>query len=115
LTIAMSDVPAADAGLGSGITNVSQQVAGAFGLALLSTIATNHTKALLASHHSVTTSLLSGYHVAFLVGVGATALGLLVALVVLRNPARPAVDTVADVRSIEPVVEPDWVEEQLAA
>ncbi len=37
LTIAMADVPAADAGLGSGITNVSQQISGAFGLAVLST------------------------------------------------------------------------------
>ena len=35
LTIAMADVPAADAGLGSGIINVSQQVAGALGLAVL--------------------------------------------------------------------------------
>ena len=46
LTIAMADVPAADAGLGSGIINVSQQVAGALGLAVLGTIATNHSKAL---------------------------------------------------------------------
>ena len=37
LTIAMADVPAADAGLGSGITNVSQQISGALGLAVLST------------------------------------------------------------------------------
>ena len=35
LTIAMADVPAADAGLGSGITNVSQQISGALGLAVL--------------------------------------------------------------------------------
>ena len=49
LTIAMADVPAADAGLGSGITNVSQQVAGALGLAVLGTIATNHSKALEAA------------------------------------------------------------------
>jgi hypothetical protein len=33
LTIAMADVPAADAGIGSGITNVSQQISGALGLA----------------------------------------------------------------------------------
>ena len=44
LTIAMADVPAADAGLGSGITNVSQQISGALGLAVLSTVAANHTK-----------------------------------------------------------------------
>ena len=37
LTLAMADVPAADAGLGSGITNVSQQISGALGLAVLST------------------------------------------------------------------------------
>jgi EmrB/QacA subfamily drug resistance transporter len=111
LTIAMSDVPAADAGLGSGITNVSQQVAGAFGLAVLSTIATNHTKGLLATHHPLVTSLISGYHVAFLAGVGATAIGLLIALAVLRDPARPA----AEVQSIEPAAEPEWLEEQVAA
>ena len=40
LTIAMADVPQRDAGLGSGIINVSQQVAGALGLAVLGTIAT---------------------------------------------------------------------------
>ncbi len=44
LQIAMADVPAADAGLGSGIVNVSQQISGALGLAVLSTIATNHTQ-----------------------------------------------------------------------
>ena len=54
LTIAMADVPAADAGLGSGITNVSQQIGGALGLAVLSTLAANHTKALLAAHHGAT-------------------------------------------------------------
>src|SRR5206468_4298514 len=66
LTIAMADVPAADAGLGSGITNVSQQLSGALGLAVLSTVATNHTKGLLSAHHGVADSLVSGYHVAFL-------------------------------------------------
>ena len=48
LQIAMANVPAADAGLGSGIVNVSQQISGALGLAVLSTIATNHTKTLSA-------------------------------------------------------------------
>jgi MFS family permease len=115
LTIAMSDVPPADAGLGSGITNVSQQVAGALGLALLSTIATNHTKALLATHHTVVSSLIAGYHVAFLVGIGAIAIGLLVALVVLRNPAPAEAEPAVEMRSIEPAIERDWIEEQVAA
>jgi hypothetical protein len=50
LTIAMADVPAGDAGLASGITNVSQQISGAVGLAVLSTVAANHTKGLIAAH-----------------------------------------------------------------
>ncbi len=115
LTIAMADVPPADAGLGSGITNVSQQVAGALGLALLSTIATNHTKGLLATHHSLVTSLLAGYHVAFLVGVGAVGIGLLVALVVLRTPEPAKVEPADELHSIELVAEPALVEEPIAA
>jgi EmrB/QacA subfamily drug resistance transporter len=84
LTLAMADVPAADAGLGSGITNVSQQISGALGLALLSTIGANHTKRLLATHHGVTSSLISGYHVAFLIGAGVVVTGIALAFVLLR-------------------------------
>ena len=87
LTIAMADVPAADAGLGSGITNVSQQVAGALGIAILGTIATNRTTSLTAAHHSATSALLGGDHLAFAVGAGSVAIGLLVAMVGLRAPA----------------------------
>ena len=110
LTIAMADVPPADAGLGSGITNVSQQVSGALGLAVLSTIATNHTKGLLATHHPLVSSLLGGYHLAFLVGVGSVAIGLLVALAVLRNPAPAKTESTAEVHSIEPAAEAELVE-----
>ncbi len=41
LQIGMSEIPKDDAGLGSGIVNVSQQMAAAVGLAVLSSIATN--------------------------------------------------------------------------
>jgi EmrB/QacA subfamily drug resistance transporter len=85
LTIAMADVPAADAGLGSGITNVSQQISGALGLAVLSTIAANHTKALLAAHHGATTSLISGYHLGFVVGAVTITAGIALAPGLLRQ------------------------------
>ena len=49
LTMGMSDAPTRDAGLASGIINVSVQLFGAIGLATLGTIATDHTKALSAS------------------------------------------------------------------
>src|SRR3954463_15838352 len=90
LTIAMADVPAADAGLGSGITNVSQQISGALGLAVLSTLAANHTKGLLAAHHGLTSSLIDGYQLAFLTGAGAIAIGLVLAIVLLRPGAAAA-------------------------
>jgi EmrB/QacA subfamily drug resistance transporter len=90
LTIAMADVPAADAGLGSGIINVSQQVAGALGLAVLGTIATNHSKALEASGHTVANSLVGGYHLAFAIGAVSVAVGIVTARVVLRTREAPA-------------------------
>src|SRR3954452_15667624 len=88
LTLAMADVPAADAGLGSGITNVAQQIGGALGLAVLSTIAANHTKGLVADGQGLTSSLISGYQLAFLAGAATIAAGIVLAVVLLR-PADP--------------------------
>jgi len=84
LTVAMADVPMADAGLGSGIVNVSQQVSGALGLAVLGTLATNRSKTLAAAGHSLTGSLVGGYHLAFAIGAVCLAVGIVAALVVLR-------------------------------
>ncbi len=95
LTLAMAEVPAADAGLASGITNVSQQISGALGLAVLSTVAANHTQGLLSDGNGLTSSLLGGYHVAFLVGALAIVAGIVLAMALLR-PRDPqlAVDSV---------------------
>ncbi len=85
LQIAMEDVPRADAGLGSGIVNVSQQVSGALGLAVLSTFATNHSNSLLASHHALAPALLSGYRLAYAIGIGSILIGVVVAVALLRT------------------------------
>jgi EmrB/QacA subfamily drug resistance transporter len=96
LTLAMADVPAADAGLGSGITNVSQQISGALGLAVLSTVAANHTQGLLSDGNGLTSSLLGGYHVAFIAGAVAILAGIVLALALLRprdpQPAAQSID-----------------------
>ncbi|HUN78898.1 MAG TPA: MFS transporter [Solirubrobacteraceae bacterium] len=90
LTIAMAEVAPADAGLGSGIANVSMQVSGALGLALLGTLATNRTKTLLAGHDGLTSALIGGYHLAFLAGTGAIMVGVALAVLLLRpREARP--------------------------
>ena len=99
LTLAMADVPAADAGLGSGITNVAQQISGALGLAVLSTLAANHTKGLVADHHALTASLISGYRVAFLAGAATITAGIVVAFALLRaRDASPELALVAGER-----------------
>ena len=83
----MADAPPRDAGLASGIINVSVQLFGAIGLATLGTIATDHTKALSAAGHPLLASLTSGYHLAYLVAAVCVGLGVLATFVLLRPPA----------------------------
>jgi EmrB/QacA subfamily drug resistance transporter len=89
-TIAMADVPLADAGLASGIVNASLQISAAIGIAALGTVAAERTKVLagLGQHHLQ--ALTGGFHLAFAIGAGAVGIGALVALIWLRPPATPA-------------------------
>jgi EmrB/QacA subfamily drug resistance transporter len=104
LTLGMSEAPPQDAGLASGIINVSVQLFGAIGLAVLGTIATDHSRALSASGHTLGTALTGGFHLAYVVGAACVAAGVLVTLLVLRPPARRVSEQV-DVQ-LEPAVEP---------
>jgi EmrB/QacA subfamily drug resistance transporter len=85
LQMAMSEVPKEDAGLASGIVNVSTQMAAALGLALLATVATNRTRALVASGHDLESSLTQGYSWALLLAAAFVLLGGLVAPFALRT------------------------------
>jgi EmrB/QacA subfamily drug resistance transporter len=96
LTIGMSDAPARDAGLASGIVNVSVQLFGAIGLATLGTIATDHTKTLTASGHSLTSALTGGYHLAYLVAAVFVAVGILASVLLLRAPTSALREEVED-------------------
>jgi EmrB/QacA subfamily drug resistance transporter len=85
LTISMSEVPSADAGLASGFGNVTMQIGAAVGLAALGTISTAHARALMAQGDPIPFALTSGYQLAFLLAAACVAVGLLVVLVALRS------------------------------
>jgi EmrB/QacA subfamily drug resistance transporter len=88
-SIAMAEVPLADAGLASGIVNASLQIAGAIGIAALGSVAAERTKVLsrLGQHHLQ--ALAGGFDLAWALGAGAVGAGALIALLWLRAPRRP--------------------------
>jgi EmrB/QacA subfamily drug resistance transporter len=89
LQIGMSEIPNEDAGLGSGIVNVSQQMAGAIGLAALGTIAENQSKSALAAGHDLITALADGYRLALLIAAACVLLGLALTPILLRTRESP--------------------------
>jgi EmrB/QacA subfamily drug resistance transporter len=66
-----SGVPAADAGLASGLFNTAQQVGGSLGLAIMASVSASHSASILHGATGAAARLsaeVSGYHVAFLIG-----------------------------------------------
>ena len=93
--MATTNVEARDAGVASGLLNTAQQIGGALGLAVLSTLAANTTARSLAVSHAAGVAaqhaaLVDGFRVAFLVGAVLLVAGvaLLRALVRGRDVAR---------------------------
>jgi EmrB/QacA subfamily drug resistance transporter len=96
--IATTGVTDSDAGLASGLFNTSQQVGGALGLAILSTLAADRTTSVLeglghaAGAQDRMSALVDGFHLAYLGGIGLIAVGAVVLLVVLRARDMAAID-----------------------
>jgi EmrB/QacA subfamily drug resistance transporter len=86
LTIAVAGVPAKHAGIGSGIVNVTQQVAAVLSVAILGAVSTSHTASLLASGRSAVAALDGGYRLAFVVALISVLVAIVVGSFILRRP-----------------------------
>jgi EmrB/QacA subfamily drug resistance transporter len=94
--IAMSIVPSTiaatqgakegQAGLASGLVNTSRQIGGGLGLAVLVTLATQHTTGLIGTGVGVSQALTDGFRLAYLIGAGLAAAAALVAFTAMPRP-----------------------------
>jgi EmrB/QacA subfamily drug resistance transporter len=86
---AVSGVREEESGLASGLINTSQQIGGALGLAVLTTIANSRTDNLMASANGAPSALHNalneGFQSAFLGGAAIAVLGLVLTLVLIRS------------------------------
>ena len=93
---ATNGVPASESGLASGLLNTTQQVGGALGLAILSSVSTSRITSALDSGSPVSAALTHGFKGAFIVSAGLCALGFVSALVLLPRRKRRVADEDAE-------------------
>ena len=78
-------MPAKEAGIASGLINTSQQIGGALGIAVLSSVAVAHTTDATKAGDAVPQALTSGFQAAFWVGAGVAFAGVVAALALIRK------------------------------
>lgn len=90
LLSATSDVPQDEAGLASGVLNTAFMMGGSLGLAILASLAAFKTASEIASGTENMAALLSGYHLAFVVGAVFALGAAVLAAMRLKEIASPA-------------------------
>jgi MFS family permease len=110
LTIALADVPTEDAGLASGIVNVSMQLSAALGLAVLGSISSDRTAALVSQGLSLNNSLIAGFHLSFIVAGVCVGVGLVAAQILLR----PASEAIRNNQPVAEILPESWQSQDAA-
>jgi EmrB/QacA subfamily drug resistance transporter len=86
---ALEGVSERDAGLASGLVNTTQQVGGALGVAVLSTLAISRSGDLLADGAAAGVALTEGFQIALIAAAGFAVAGALAVLALVRRGAQP--------------------------
>jgi EmrB/QacA subfamily drug resistance transporter len=86
---ALAQVAPREAGLASGLINTNQQIGGAIGVALASTIFTSQAKSMLKTGHTPAQAFTSGYQHAFWALAAIALVGAVVSFVLLRGTEAP--------------------------
>jgi hypothetical protein len=104
-TIAMAESVSGDSGVVSGVINVAQQMGAALGIAVLASVSSIRTRALLAAGDSHRAALVGGFRAGFLVSVGALVVGVIAGLLVRpdagRVPNDPVTSAAVQVTEVE--------------
>jgi MFS family permease len=86
-TVGLANIPKAQAGIGSGVVNLSQQVAAAIAVAILGVASSVRSASLVAHGDSQVNALAGGFRIAFIIAVSCVAVGFVVTAVLVRSPA----------------------------
>jgi EmrB/QacA subfamily drug resistance transporter len=90
MTLGMADSKPEDAGVTSGLFNTAQQVGGAVGLAVISTVVSARTAALLDGGQTEAEALTGGFRLGYGVAAGMAAAALVIAFAVIKARKAPA-------------------------
>jgi EmrB/QacA subfamily drug resistance transporter len=103
MTLAMSGVTGANAGLASGLVNTTAQVGSALGLAVLATLSASRTRTLEHGGRAAKDALVGGYHLAFWIAAALIGAAVVIAKTVLQPVVASTEVGVTASGALEPV------------